>query len=165
MTASDSIDRIRADWAEQRPDLDSTGFALAGRILVLARHLERRVEAALAPFGLSGWAFDVLATLRRQGPPFRLTPTELSRATMLTSGAMTNRLDRLEAAGHVEREPDPADRRGVQVRLTPTGRRLVDRAVAARFAEAQEFAATLPAADRARAEAILRRLLHSLENR
>ena len=60
VTASDSIDRIRADWAEQRPDLDSTGFALAGRILVLARHLERRVEAALAPFGLSGWAFDVL---------------------------------------------------------------------------------------------------------
>ncbi len=81
------------------PDLDTSGFEIVDRIQVLAEHLRRRFEQVLLPFDLSLWGFDVLATLRRQGGPFRLTPTDLSRATMLTSGAMTNRLDRLEAAG------------------------------------------------------------------
>ena len=115
---ADRIDQIREQWRRERPGLDSSGFALVGRLLVLGKLLERRVSHALAPLDLALWAFDVLATLRRQGPPYRLTPTELSRETLLTPGAMTNRVDRLESAGLVRREAEPTDRRGVRVFLT-----------------------------------------------
>ena len=101
-------------------------MGVVGRILRLAAGLQRRGEESLAPFNLSMWQFDVLATLRRAGAPFRLSPTQLMRAVMLTSGAMTNRLDRLETAGLVRREPDPADRRGLQIVLTSQGLKLVD---------------------------------------
>lgn len=126
--------------------------------------LERRIAVSLEPFGLQLWGFDVLATLRRHGEPFRLTPTALSRATMLTTGAMTNRLDRLESAGFVAREPDPNDRRGVLVALTPEGRELVDRALEARFAVAEEAVAGLSAAERAALEPILASLLGSVDD-
>ncbi len=160
--SSDPIEHIRGQWARERPDLDTRGFALVGRLLVLGKLLERRVGRALEPLDLSLWAFDVLATLRRQGPPYRLTPTELSRVTLLTPGAMTNRIDRLETAGLVRREAEPSDRRGVRVILTETGLARIDRAIEARMAEAESAAALLPAKDRATLERLLGRLLTEL---
>lgn len=161
---TDPIDLMREQWARERPELDSKGFALVGRLLRLGNHLERRVNQALASHDLSLWAFDVLATLRRQGSPYRLTPTELSQSTLLTPGAMTHRINRLEAAGLVLRETDPDDRRGVWVSLSPSGIDLVDRAIETRFAEAESAVKDLPARDRAQLERILRRLLSTLEN-
>lgn len=163
MATPDAIDRIQAQWARERPDLDSSGFGLVARLLVLGKLLERRVGSALAQVDLSLWAFDVLATLRRQGQPYCLTPTELSRETLLTPGAMTNRIDRLEEASLVRRETEPSDRRGVRVLLTETGRELVDRAIALRFEEARGAVGMLPAAERAKLESLLRRLLAQLE--
>ena len=160
--AEDRIDSIRAQWARARPDLDTTGFAVVGRLLLLGKLLERRVTRALAPLDLALWAFDVLATLRRQPPPHRLTPTELSRATLLTPGAMTNRIDRLEAAGYVRREAEPTDRRGVRVLLTDAGRELADRAVELRFAAAESAVSGLSKEDRAALEDLLGRLLVDL---
>ena len=105
-----------------RPELDTGGLAVVGRVLVLAKLLERSVTRALKPLGLSLSAFDMLAMIRRHGEPLRMTPAELARATMLTSGAMTNRIDRLEERGLVRREPDPFDGRSIHVVLTEEGR-------------------------------------------
>jgi DNA-binding MarR family transcriptional regulator len=137
----DLIDEMNRQWAEVRPDLDPTPLETVGRVIVLARYLEKSVHAALAEHGLNLGQFDILATLRRQGPDARMTPTQLLRSVMLSSGGMTNRLDRLEAAGLIERQADPDDRRGVVVGLTERGRKVIDAATAARFAEA---AASLP---------------------
>ncbi len=163
MTDEDLIDRIREQWARERADLDTRGFALVGRLLLAGKLLERRVSRVLGALDLPLWAFDVLATLRRQGPPHRLTPTELSRATLLTPGAMTNRIDRLASSGYVRREAEPRDRRGVRVELTDEGLALVDRAVEVRFEEAEDAVSDLPARDRDALERILRRLLARLE--
>lgn len=160
---SDSIDRVIAQWERERPDLDCSGFEVAGRVLVLARHLDRRVKEALRPLGLAPWAFDVLATLRRQGAPYRLTPSELARSTLLTSGAMTNRLDRLERDGWIRRGPDPQDRRGVLVVLTEEGREIAERAVEIRLQEARDAVAPLGEAERKRLAASLSVLLQRLE--
>jgi DNA-binding MarR family transcriptional regulator len=151
------------DRSRERPDLDSAGFGIAGRLQVLGKRLGMRVEQALAPLDMPRWAFDVLATLRRHGPPYRMTPTELTRATMLTSGAMTNRIDRLEARGLVRREADPDDRRGVRVVLTDEGRELADRGIAARFADATDVAAKLSVTERSKLESLLHKLLLELE--
>lgn len=163
MATPDAIDRLLTQWARERPDLDPRGLGLVARLLVLGKLLERRVVHALAQVDLSLWAFDVLATLRRQGAPFCLTPTELSRETLLTPGAMTNRIDRLEDAGLVRREAEPSDRRGVRVLLTEKGRALVDRAIELRFDEARSTADLLTEAERARLEPLLRLLLSKLE--
>ncbi len=163
MPNPDPIDRILEQWSRERPELDSSGFAIVARLIVLGKLLERRATNALAPLDLSLWAFDVLATLRRQGAPYRLTPTELSSATMLTSGAMTNRLDRLEADGLVRREADPGDRRGVRVVLMKRGLKLVDQAIEVRFAEARSAAAELSAGDRRALKSLLRHLLVRLD--
>jgi len=163
--SDDLIDELIAQWRRERPDLDPVAMGVVGRVLRLAGCLQRSVERALAPFGLSLWQFDVLATLRRSGAPFRCSPTQLRRAVMLSSGAMTNRIDRLEAAGLVKRGPDPQDRRGVLIALTPKGRRLVDRAIIARFEEASQATASLSAAERGSLEEGLRKLLAAAEQR
>ena len=131
---TDLIDLLISQWKHVRPDLDAKPMRISGRLLRLARAIEPRTEASLRPFDLSLWQFDVLATLRRHNRD--LSPGELLTATMLTSGAMTHRLDRLENSGWIERRPDPDDRRGVKVHLTESGRELVDRAIEARFGEA-----------------------------
>lgn len=159
----DAIDELMDHWREQRPDLDPSAMGVVGRILRLAGHLERSVENALKPFGLSLWQFDVLATLRRTGPPYRLSPTQLMQAVMLSSGAMTNRIDRLETAGLVKREPDPHDRRGVLITLTPKGLHLVDKVIVARFDEARASIAALSKTERKTLECGLRKLLNSAE--
>ena len=135
---NDSIDQMNALWKAQRPDLDPSALEVVGRVIVIAQYLERSVNAALEPFGLSLGQFDILATLRRQGPKGRMTPTQLMKSVMLSSGGMTNRLDRLEEAGWIRREADPEDRRGVVVGLTEKGRDLIDVATQARFEEAKK---------------------------
>jgi DNA-binding MarR family transcriptional regulator len=138
-------------------------MAVVGRILRLAGFLERRANSALEPYELPVWAFDVLGTLRRSGPPFTMTPTELMRSTMLTSGAMTNRIDRLEALGLVCRMPDPLDRRSVPVSLTARGLEVVDAAAGPRFQEAKAALEDMPQAERRLLADLLRKLLLPLE--
>lgn len=119
-----------AAWRRERPDLDVSPLEVLSRVDRLSRHLDRARRAAFAAHGLEAWAFDVLAALRRAGRPYQLSPGQLVTQTLVTSGTMTNRVDRLAAQGLVERSPDPGDRRGVIVRLTDAGRERVDSAVA-----------------------------------
>src|SRR5262252_8870185 len=124
----DEVDELVAGWQIQRPDLDVEPMQVLSRVSRLARHLDIARRAAFADHGLEPWEFDVLSALRRAGPPFQLTPGALLRATLVTSGTMTNRIDRLAAAGLVRRQPDPQDKRGVLVTLTAEGRERVDAA-------------------------------------
>src|SRR5262245_49842790 len=138
MDATDSpdvIDRLLAAWLAARPELDPSPLALVGRVIVLAQHLEASVGAALEKHGLTLGQFDILATLRRHGPKGGLTPSELLRSVMLSSGGMTARLDKLEEAGLITRVADAEDRRKVVIELTAKGRRVIDAATATRFAE------------------------------
>jgi DNA-binding MarR family transcriptional regulator len=125
----DEVDRIVAAWRRERPDLDVSPLHVLSRVSRLARHLDRHRGAAFAAHGLEPWEFDVLTALRRAGPPYELSPGQLTAETLVTSGTMTNRIDRLEARDLVRRRPDPADGRGVLVRLTDDGRTLVDTAL------------------------------------
>jgi DNA-binding MarR family transcriptional regulator len=125
----DEVDDLVAAWRAQRPDLDVEPMQVLSRISRLSRHLDIARRGAFAEHGLESWEFDVLSALRRQGPPFQLTPGALLRATLVTSGTMTNRIDRLAAANLVRREPDPRDKRGVLVTLTAAGRERVDAAL------------------------------------
>ena len=159
MTHPDAVDRIIEQWARERPDLDTTAMAVFGRIFRLARMGGDEVERVYASYGIGRPEFDVLATLRRAGEPFQLSPGALAAAMMLSSGGTTARLDRLEKAGHVERSPAPNDRRGVLVRLTPRGRRIVDSAVGAGLAEQERLLSHLPKAKRDQLSALLREAL------
>jgi DNA-binding MarR family transcriptional regulator len=127
--ASDEVDDIVARWRSERPDLDVAPLEVLSRVSRLARHLDRARRAAFAAHGLEAWEFDVLSALRRQGAPYQLSPGALLRSTLVTSGTMTNRIDRLAEAGLVSRHRDPQDKRGVLVRLTEGGRRTVDAAM------------------------------------
>jgi DNA-binding MarR family transcriptional regulator len=158
----DVIDQMNALWRRERPDLDPAPLEVVGRVIVLAQYLERSVNAALEPFGLSLGQFDILATLRRQGTAGRMTPTQLMKSVMLSSGGMTNRLDRLEEAGWIQRHADPDDRRGVVVGLTKTGRELIDAATAARFCEAEGSLPQLNAKESKELAATLRKWLLQL---
>jgi DNA-binding MarR family transcriptional regulator len=129
VSGEDEVDRIVAAWRRERPDLDVSPLHVLSRVTRLARHLDRHRCAAFAAHALEPWEFDVLAALRRAGPPYELSPGQLTAETLVTSGTMTNRLDRLEGRDLVRRRPDPADGRGVIVRLTDEGRMLVDTAL------------------------------------
>ena len=131
----DGVDRIIEQWAAERPDLATEPMSVFGRIYRLARVSGDAVEKAYAAYGIGRAEFDVLATLRRSGEPFELSPGALAGSMMLSSGGTTARLDRLEKAGLVTRVPSPTDRRGVLVRLTGRGREIIDQAVAAGLAE------------------------------
>lgn len=159
---ADFVDHLVQQWRAARPDLDPGSMGVAARLMRVGALLERRLAALLEPHDLSIGAFDVLATLRRSRPA-GVTPTELLEQTLLSSGAMTNRIDRLEASGLVERAPNPADRRGVIVRLTRKGRQVVDRAVEDRFDDARAVAAVLGPARRASLEGALRCLAVALD--
>jgi DNA-binding MarR family transcriptional regulator len=161
----DEVDRITAAWREQRPDLDVAPLDVLSRVSRLARHLDRARSAAFAEIGLEGWEFDVLAALRRAGAPYELSPGQLVTQTLVTSGTMTNRVDRLTARGLVERLPDPRDRRGVIVRLTPAGRSTVDDALAGLLARERALLADLGERERAQLSGLLRRLVLPFEPR
>lgn len=160
---SDLIDTLITQWNRERPDLDPQPMAVVGRILRAAAILERRVNEALKPFGLAMWAFDVLVTLRRHGAPYSMTPGELTESTMLSSGAMTNRIDRLEGLGLVERSPAPNDRRSFQITLTEKGIAAADEAIAARFDEAADAVSGLSKRDQKQLSDLLRKLLNHLD--
>lgn len=159
MPVLDRVDLFIEQWRRERPTLDASGLAVVSRILMLFKMLEQSADDALADFGLALWQFDVLAALRRSGSPFRLTPTELSKLVTLSSGAMTNRIDRLEALGLVARERDPDDRRGILIALTPKGRRLVDHAAERRLADAKEQISVLTTKERRVLASLLRKLM------
>ncbi|WP_434589554.1 MarR family winged helix-turn-helix transcriptional regulator [Streptomyces sp. A5-4] len=131
MTTKDPVDAITAQWAVVRPDLETDPMAVFGRVYRIARAMGDRVEKAYVRFGISRGEFDVLATLRRSGEPYTLSPRELSATLMLTTGGMTGRLDKLERAGLLSRSPDPHDRRGLRVTLSERGLAIVDEAVSA----------------------------------
>src|SRR6201992_3329803 len=125
----DEVDDLVAAWRQQRPDLDVAPLQVLSRVSRLARHLDIARRGAFAAHGLESWEVGVLSGLRRAGPPFPPTPGALLRAPLVTSGTMTNRIDRLAAAGLVSREPDPRDRRGVLVTLSEQGQAAVDAGV------------------------------------
>jgi DNA-binding MarR family transcriptional regulator len=161
----DGVDTILEQWQRERPDLDSSPIGVIGRISRLARELEARLEPVYKAHGLEpGW-HDVLATLRRTGPPYQLRPTEFTDALMLTSSGTTKRLDRLEQAGLVARTPDPDDRRGTLITLTAAGRELVDVASEAHLANEHRLLGALSEGDRERLAALLRKLLVGLPPR
>jgi DNA-binding MarR family transcriptional regulator len=155
----DYLDVILEQWSRERPDLDASPMGVIGRISRVSRVLERRIEQVWASYGLSRGGFDVLAALRRSGPPYRLSPTELYNSLLISSGAMTNRVDRLEERKLVSRIPDPTDRRGVLVALTPKGKQLIDKATQAHLENEQSLLKHLPANDRKQLATLLRKLL------
>ena len=158
----DRIDEILAQWKRERPDLDTTPMGIVGRIQRTASALRPLLDKTHEESGLQGDSFDVLASLRRSGPPYQLTPTELYREMMLTSGAMTNRIDKLEAAGLVSRRPDPNDRRGTLVRLTPKGKTLIDAATAKHVANEEQLMSALTSHEQQQLSELLRKLLLQL---
>ncbi|TPN75001.1 MarR family transcriptional regulator [Mesorhizobium sp. CU2] len=150
-------------WRRERPDLDVSPMGVIGRLNEVSTLIARdRLAPVFARFGLQAGEFDVLATLRRSGAPYALMPTELYEATMVTSGAMTARLDRLEKAGLIQRAPHPSDRRGVVVQLTAKGLALVDTALAAHVANEHEILAGLTEAEREILAKLLEKLIVSL---
>lgn len=160
----DRIDRLLAEWQAERPELDAAAMAVVGRLLSIGRQLEARANAALKPLGLHYTDLDVLATLRRGGKPYRRTPTELRDSVLITSGAMTACLDRLEGNGLIARVADPADRRSSAAELTANGRKLIDKAIAVRFREASDALSVLSEAECARLAALLKKLGRGLES-
>jgi DNA-binding MarR family transcriptional regulator len=155
----DEVDDLVAAWRAQRPDLDVEPMQVLSRISRLARHLDIARRAAFADHGLETWEFDVLSALRRQGPPFQLTPGALLRATLVTSGTMTNRIDRLAEAGLVHREPDPRDKRGVLVTLTEQGVARADAALADLLGRERALLADLDRGERQHLADLMRILL------
>lgn len=152
----DKVDAIIAQWHRERPDLDVGPMETIGRLGRLARHLSREMEKTFAAHGLSAPGFDVLATLRRSGAPYALSPGDLLATTMVTSGSMTNRIDQLEKAGLVERRQNPEDRRSVVISLTETGFATIDACVTAHVETQARLLATLTPADKATLDGLLR---------
>jgi DNA-binding MarR family transcriptional regulator len=159
----DVVDRIVEAWRRERPDLVVGPLQVLSRVSRLARRLDLDRAQAFARHQLEGWEFDVLSALRRAGAPYELSPGQLIRQTLVTSGTMTNRVDRLERRGLVERSPSPTDRRGVIVRLTTGGQHTVDAAMADLLDRERELLAELSDADRDSLAAMLRRLLAPFE--
>ncbi len=155
----DEVDELVEAWERERADLDLEAMAVFSRISRLARHLDLARREAFSAHGIESWEFDVLAALRRAGTPYELSPGRLLRETLVTSGTMTNRVDRLAARGFVERYPDPDDRRGVIVRLTAEGKTAVDDAFEALLAAESHLLADLPPKERKKLAALLRTLL------
>ncbi|MBD1911331.1 MULTISPECIES: MarR family transcriptional regulator [unclassified Leptolyngbya] len=160
----DRIDDILEQWHQESPQLDVSSLAVIGRVLRIARLLEKRREQVLADYGLNVWSFDMLATLRRQGPPYQLKPTELYGLLMLSSGAMTNRIDRLEQDGVVVRLRDPGDRRSVSVQLTQKGIDLTDRVMPVLFAKEKQMMEQFSTMEEQTLVQLLRQFLKSFDD-
>ncbi|WP_265443796.1 MarR family winged helix-turn-helix transcriptional regulator [Flexivirga meconopsidis] len=160
----DEVDQIVDAWRRERADLDVEPLQVLSRVSRLARLLDQARGRAFADHGLEGWEFDVLSALRRVGPPYELSPGALVQQTLVTSGTMTNRVDRLEGRDFVQRRPAPNDRRGVLVRLTATGRAVVDDAMVELLDHERELLSHLPARDRSSVASALRTLLAAVES-
>ena len=158
MAERDGVDLILEQWQRERPDLDHSPIGVIGRISRLARELEQRLEPVYREHGLEpGW-HDVLATLRRTGPPYQLRPTDFASSLMLTSSGTTKRLDRLEQAGLIARQPDPDDRRGIIITLTAAGSSLIDKLTKAHMENERRLLASLSEAEQRRLADLLRKL-------
>lgn len=160
----DAVDRHIEQWRTERPDLPLDAMATFGRLGRLLGLAAPAIEAVFLRHGLTTGEFDVLAALRRSGAPFTLTPTVLARAMMLSPAAMTNRLDRLEGAGHVTRTLDPGNRRSMLVALTATGRATVDAAVTEHVANEERLLSVLTPDQRTTLDGLVRTLLAGFED-
>jgi DNA-binding MarR family transcriptional regulator len=161
----DETDGLLDAWRRERPDLDVAPLAVLSRVTRLARHLDRERRAAFAEHDLEAYEFDVLSALRRAGPPYELTPGQLVRETLVGSGTMTNRLDRLESRGLVGRRPDPGDGRARRISLTTLGRDRVDAAVADLLERERRLLGDLSGGDRDMLARLLRTVLVNFEPR
>ena len=160
---ADDVDEIVEAWRRERPDLDTTPLHVFSRVSRLSRLLDLDRTRAFSRHAVEGWEFDVLSALRRAGEPYQLSPGRLVQETLVTSGTMTNRIDRLAKKGWVERRPSPTDRRGVIVQLTETGRATVDAAMADLLAREADLLADVPDDERSALTSALRRLLGPFE--
>src|SRR3954463_15739902 len=159
----DEVDELVEAWARERPDLDLAPVEVFSRIGRLARHLDLARRDAFTAARVESWEFDGLAALRRAGAPYELAPGRLLRETLVTSGTMTNRVDRLAARGLVERLPDPHDRRGVLVQLTPSGRDAVDAAMADLLTHERALLGTISERDQQKIARVLRELVRPFD--
>lgn len=164
MTAEipDEVDEIVLAWHRERSDLNLGPVEVFSRITRLAKRLDLARREAFVEHQIEPWEFDVLAALRRSGRPYQLTPGALIRETLVTSGTMTNRIDRLEDRGHVLRHPDPSDRRGVLVGLTVRGKRTVDAAFESLLERERELLEDIGPDDSAQLGQLLRRVMAGL---
>ncbi len=161
--ASDDVERIVSAWRRERPDLDVSPLEVLSRVTRIAKHLERIRKATFDAHNVEVWEFDVLAALRRSGEPYALSPTTLMADTLVTSGAMTNRINRLSSRGLVKRQSDPLDGRRVTVALTAAGKRLVDETFADFVDRESHVLADMSPRDRQTLGALLRQLSISIE--
>lgn len=161
----DSVEHLLTEWQRERPDLDTSPIGIQGRIVRLSAHLMRHIDEMLGPLDLGWEVFSVILTLRRSGKPYELRPADLLRESLLTSGAITNRIDRVEQKGLIERRPDPADRRSYTIRLTPAGKKLADTALAAHIATTDALLGALSGPERKQLSGLLSKLLGSLEDK
>jgi DNA-binding MarR family transcriptional regulator len=159
----DSIAAFMDEWRRERPDLDPSPLGILGRLIRLSTLAQAQAGEWLAPLGLTWETFSVIVALRRAGAPFEARPTDLYKQSLLSSGAMTNRLDRVEAQGWIERRPDPADRRATLVKLTRSGRQLADKAIKLHFESLAVMFAPLGAQDAKTLERLLAELLVAVE--
>ena len=158
MPTHDEVDRIVGAWVRERPDLDFAPLQVLSRVGRLARHLDRARRTAFMASGLESWEFDVLSALRRAGSPYQLSPKTLLQQTLVSSGTMTNRIDRLVTRSLVERRTDPNDGRGILVTMTVDGRQRVDTAISTLLVSENELLDGLSAGDQERLAALLRKL-------
>jgi DNA-binding MarR family transcriptional regulator len=158
MPTSDEVDRIVDAWARERPDLDFSPLLVLSRVGRLARHLDRARRTAFSASELESWEFDVLSALRRAGDPYQLSPKALLQQTLVSSGTMTNRIDRLVERGLVERRTDPNDGRGILVVMTRRGQERVDRAISELLVGEAELLVALSPGDQERLAGLLRKL-------
>jgi len=156
---TDIVDQLLQQWAQEHPEKDASALAVVVRIQLLGKLLQRQTTRALADHGLKLWEYDVLSVLRRQGPPFELAATDIARAAVLTTGAMTTRIDGLIARDLVRRRRSKSDGRSIPVRLTAKGKKLVDDAIDTRLKDASQTLARVASKDRDRLATDLRQLL------
>ncbi|MGR5211256.1 MarR family winged helix-turn-helix transcriptional regulator [Vibrio rotiferianus] len=159
----DAIDRVVSQWAKEKPDLDTEPMAIMGRLMRIAKHMETHVAELHKRYDLKMGEFDVLATLRRSGEPYRLTPSELISSMMLTSGAMTNRLDKLEKKSLIAREHSKEDRRSVTVELTSKGFDLIDSLIEQHLQAQHELMGSLNSDEKGQVNQALKLLLPQYE--
>ena len=159
----DAVDVIVEEWRRERPDLDPDAKEVTGRIVRLASRFQQAYSDTFGPLGLNDGDYGVLAPLRRAGAPHELTPTELAKHRMMTSGGMTAALDRLERKGLVTRVPNPSDRRGSLVRLTDVGRDVIDEAMTQHVLTEQRLVASLDEHEQAQLRGLLRKLLRAVD--
>jgi len=160
----DGVDEILQQWARARPDLDATPMRVFGRLSRASRLADSRLQRSFSQHDLDAASFDVLATLRRSGPPYRLTPTQLQRSSMVTSSAIAQRLNRLESRGLVIREPNAEDGRVIDVGLTDEGLQLIEEALPDHLENERQLLARLTTSQRKQLASLLSQLFDSMED-